>query len=619
MRQQACTDHCPGQLRVRDGPRRRLRRRRTRDHEAGQPPRRPRPRPPPPPAAPGLLQRPRRRRRRPRRPRRPRLPQRPRRRQRGTGSPPPPPPKSPPPVEAPAPEAGSPRGRVEPQRRHRPRTAAATGRREPEPRRLGRRQRGRRRRRRRPAGDRRRPAPGDRRQRRLGLLDGGSPTARQPDDTIAPFGPAPIGVPNFVIDSFEIPPFLLPIYQACGTEYGIPWQVLASINKIETAFGTNLNVSSAGAMGWMQFIPSSWEAYGVDANGDGRKDPYNPVDAICAAANYLKAAGGLEDLYDAIFAYNHADWYVQEVLALRARLRQAPGRPDRLADRPHRGRPLPGRRRRQLRRRHLRPRGAAAGDARRARGLRQRRRRDLLLADPARDQHLRRRGRPGRRRQRRGDREVRQLGEARPLRRPPGRLRQPLHLRGARRDRPRGPHGRDADRRGEAGPGRQREHPAAALRPARAQRGRTAGAGRRKRRHGRLDRRRRQHHGRLEGDRRHRPGPDRRRRRRRRPPHQLLDPAGRPRRPADRPEADPRRLEAARGDGDLPRQGQEPVRAEAERRRRPAALQGGAAAPRARRPADRASPTATGSKSAPARSTGACWRRSPTSPSRASA
>jgi hypothetical protein len=143
---------------------------------------------------------------------------------------------------------------------------------------------------------------------------GGSPTTANPTTTIAPFGPAPIGVPNFVIDSFEIPPFLLPIYQACGTEYGIPWEILASINKIETGFGTNLNLSSAGAVGWMQFLPSSWEAYGVDANGDGRKDPYNPVDAICAAASYLEAAGGKEDLYDAIFAYNHADWYVQEVL-----------------------------------------------------------------------------------------------------------------------------------------------------------------------------------------------------------------------------------------------------------------------------------------------------------------
>jgi len=146
------------------------------------------------------------------------------------------------------------------------------------------------------------------------FAEGGAPTAANPATTIALFGPAPIGVPNFVIDSFEIPPFLLPIYQACGTEYGIPWEVLAAINKIETAFGTNLSVSSAGAMGWMQFLPSSWETYGVDANGDGRKDPYNPVDAVCAAANYLKASGGQDHLYEAIFSYNHADWYVEEVL-----------------------------------------------------------------------------------------------------------------------------------------------------------------------------------------------------------------------------------------------------------------------------------------------------------------
>ncbi|HSD25171.1 MAG TPA: lytic murein transglycosylase, partial [Solirubrobacterales bacterium] len=142
----------------------------------------------------------------------------------------------------------------------------------------------------------------------------GSPTPQNPGLTTATFGPAPIGVPNPIIDSFEIPPFLLPIYQSCGTEYGIPWQVLASINKIETAFGTNLNISSAGAMGWMQFIPSTWAAYGVDANDDGRRDPYNPVDAICAAARYLRAAGGDHDIRQSIFAYNHADWYVDEVL-----------------------------------------------------------------------------------------------------------------------------------------------------------------------------------------------------------------------------------------------------------------------------------------------------------------
>ncbi len=143
---------------------------------------------------------------------------------------------------------------------------------------------------------------------------GGTPTEANPTTTIAPFGPAPIGVPNFVIDSFEIPPFLLPIYQACGTEYGIPWEVLASINKIESGFGTNMGPSSAGAIGWMQFLPSSWEAFGLDANGDDKKDPYNPVDAICSAAHYLKLGGGSGDLYNAIYSYNHADWYVQEVL-----------------------------------------------------------------------------------------------------------------------------------------------------------------------------------------------------------------------------------------------------------------------------------------------------------------
>ena len=142
----------------------------------------------------------------------------------------------------------------------------------------------------------------------------GSPTDTNPTLSIADFGPSPMGVPNFMIDQFSIPPFLLPIYQACGTQYSIPWQVLASINRIETAFGTNLNISTAGAQGWMQFMPSTWEMYGVDANNDGRKDPYNPVDAICAAARYLNAAGGENDLRTAIFAYNHADWYVDEVL-----------------------------------------------------------------------------------------------------------------------------------------------------------------------------------------------------------------------------------------------------------------------------------------------------------------
>jgi len=147
----------------------------------------------------------------------------------------------------------------------------------------------------------------------------GIPTLDNPTTSLAFPGPAPVGVPNFFIDKFSIPPFLLSIYQAAGIQYGVPWEVLAAINEIETDYGRNLNVSSAGAMGWMQFIPSSWKQYGVDANQDGKKDPYNPVDAIFGAARYLKAAGADKDLRKAIFSYNHADWYVNSVL-LRARL-----------------------------------------------------------------------------------------------------------------------------------------------------------------------------------------------------------------------------------------------------------------------------------------------------------
>ncbi len=149
-------------------------------------------------------------------------------------------------------------------------------------------------------------------------LSNGVPTPRNPTFSLALPAPVAVGVPNFFINQFKIPVFLLPIYQAAGIQYGVPWEVLAAINEIETNYGRNLNVSSAGAVGWMQFLMSSWKMYGVDANGDGKKDPYNPVDAIFAAARYLKAAGAQDDLRKAIFAYNHADWYVNSVL-MRAR------------------------------------------------------------------------------------------------------------------------------------------------------------------------------------------------------------------------------------------------------------------------------------------------------------
>jgi hypothetical protein len=112
---------------------------------------------------------------------------------------------------------------------------------------------------------------------------------------------------------------LLPIYQAAGAAYGIPWQVLAAINEVETDYGRDLSLSSAGAEGWMQFLPSEWSQYGVDVNDSGFEDPYNPADAIFAAARYLKDAGGDADIRGAVFAYNHSQAYVNSVM-LRARL-----------------------------------------------------------------------------------------------------------------------------------------------------------------------------------------------------------------------------------------------------------------------------------------------------------
>jgi hypothetical protein len=146
-----------------------------------------------------------------------------------------------------------------------------------------------------------------------------APSPANPTFSLALPGPAPVGVPNFFIDKFAIPPFLLPLYQAAGIQYGVRWELLAAINEIETDYGRNLSVSSAGAVGWMQFLPSTWRKWGVDANGDGIKDPYNPVDAIFSAARYLRAADAEHHLRSAIFAYNHADWYVDSVL-LRAKL-----------------------------------------------------------------------------------------------------------------------------------------------------------------------------------------------------------------------------------------------------------------------------------------------------------
>jgi murein DD-endopeptidase MepM/ murein hydrolase activator NlpD len=106
------------------------------------------------------------------------------------------------------------------------------------------------------------------------------------------------------------------LWQSAGAAYGIPWPVLAAINKVESNFGRNMGPSSAGAVGWMQFMPSTWLRWGYDFDQDGYADPWNPTDAIYSAARYLAACGGQSDIESAIFSYNHAQWYVDEVLSL---------------------------------------------------------------------------------------------------------------------------------------------------------------------------------------------------------------------------------------------------------------------------------------------------------------
>ena len=511
-----------------------------------------------------------------------------------------------------------------------------------------------------------------------------TPTARPPAPTPAsstrcPARSTATGVPNFVIRKFRVPIFLLPIYQAAGIQYGIRWEILAAINEIETDYGRNLNVSSAGALGWMQFIPSSWKAYGVDANKDGVKDPYNPVDAIFAAARYLerrRLRGGRAP----------RDLRLQPRRLVR-RLGDAPRPPDRrrarrpgrLADRPDRG-PLP-----RLRARALRGRPGRA--ARRCAGSSAARTPPTWSSpsrQPPRDRDLLAQGAPvvavndgvvkkigrskalgrylvlqdvygnrytyahlgevskhlpgaGRGRDRPAPLGAGAVGQrhARPPRpgppRPAARSRTRTRQGGKRAAPPTAPQASVPDQGAPvrpSGPAPTRARPAGSsssstprpareggfddlqellLAPVRPRRQRTSAC--------------KQLKAGLARDRRHDPRPDRPDRAGQGRPPLLLDPPRRPGRAADRPEADPRRLEAARGHRDLPRQGHE--RALRHRRRRrlldrpdPAAAEAAARAPRALRPADRDLRVRRARTSAAARSTAACSPRSPTWPSR---
>ncbi|MFI8687174.1 lytic transglycosylase domain-containing protein [Rossellomorea sp. NPDC077527] len=144
----------------------------------------------------------------------------------------------------------------------------------------------------------------------------------------------------------EIPAQYIPIYKAAQEKYGVPWYLLAAHHRVETKFSTMKTlVSPAGAEGHMQFMPCTfvgWShpscsglgegnipsdqktdpaiikkygGYGVDANGDGKADPFQIEDAIFSAANYLARNGAADgNIEQAVFAYNHSEQYVEDVL-----------------------------------------------------------------------------------------------------------------------------------------------------------------------------------------------------------------------------------------------------------------------------------------------------------------
>jgi Transglycosylase SLT domain len=153
----------------------------------------------------------------------------------------------------------------------------------------------------------------------LGSLAGTSGTVEETDGSSA-------------LAKAEIPAEYLRDYQQAAQRYHLDWAILAGIGKVECDHGRDPDpsctkegaVNSAGAGGPMQFLASTWATYGVDGDGDGKKDRWDPADAIFGAANYLTASGAPGDYRKAIFAYNHAEWYVDEVESWAAKYRGSP-------------------------------------------------------------------------------------------------------------------------------------------------------------------------------------------------------------------------------------------------------------------------------------------------------
>lgn len=150
--------------------------------------------------------------------------------------------------------------------------------------------------------------------------------------------------PSIDTGNTNIPTQYMKYYLYGEKEYDVPWYYLAAIHSVETSFSTSPTMtSSVGAIGSMQFMSSTWvgykyetsgglvaedlditnldiikkgNGYGVDADNDGKADPYSVADGVAAAANYLSSNGFATDPRKAIWHYNHADWYVDKVISL---------------------------------------------------------------------------------------------------------------------------------------------------------------------------------------------------------------------------------------------------------------------------------------------------------------
>ena len=160
---------------------------------------------------------------------------------------------------------------------------------------------------------------------------GRAPAAPQALGPAAPPGltvPAPGGPPSAFARA-DIPPTYLALYRAAGARFGLSWTILAGIGRVECDHGRDPAPSctvhgqfnSAGAGGPAQFLLSTWQRYGISATGAGAPDMWNPADAIFSMANYLRACGAPGNYPQAIYGYNHAWWYVADVLSWARRYR----------------------------------------------------------------------------------------------------------------------------------------------------------------------------------------------------------------------------------------------------------------------------------------------------------